>query len=479
MEIADIKNLASAPHKELIEIILKLLEENKLLIARIKELEDKLAKNSRNSSKPPSSDGYEKPAPKSRRNKTNKKVGGQPGHEGVTLEQVDNPDKIVTYQVTTCENCGRSLDDVEPSDHECRQEFDIPDVVPEVTEHRAEKILCPDCQYLNIAKFPNHITQPTQYGVGVKSKAIYLNAYQLLPYERLQELFQDFYGLSVSQGTLVNFIKKGSTNLIVPVNKIKQGIIDSPEGHFDESGIRVGKKLHWLHVASTKTLTYYEIHKERGLVAMDKMGILPEFSGVAIHDHWKSYFNYNQCDHSLCNEHHLRELIFLKERYVQTWCEKMIALLLDIKEAVEINKERGYKKFQRKTIKSYERRYNTILRNGLNEIPEMPPPDPDKKGKQKQHKAKNLWDRLTQYKKETLMFMHDFNVPFGNNQGERDIRMCKLKQKISGCFRSSRGSENFARTRSYISTAKKNGMNVLQSLRSVFLGQVDLPDFIS
>lgn len=439
----------------------------------IRELKARLAKNSQNSSKPPSSDALNKPNPKSQRARSERKTGGQKGHVGVTLEQVANPDFIEDHKVQACENCRCSLEGVEVMNAERRQEFEIPPIKVQITEHRAEVKVCPNCGFENKAKFPEHITQPVQYGSRVKAMATYFSQGQLLPYKRLQEIFRDIYALPLSEGTLFNINHGCYEQLTWYEEEAKRQIIASEVANLDESGIRVKKELQWLHVAATPELTYYEIHQKRGAEAMNEIGILPKFKGHAIHDHWKPYFSYN-CKHGLCNAHHLRELTYHAEQYAQTWCEKMRELLLTIKEAVEKSKEDGRQKLSEEQINYFCNKFNQVLKKGAEEIPILPQTS-KKRGREKQHPTKNLWNRLREYQKETLAFMYDFSVPFTNNQGERDIRMAKLKQKISGCFRSQRGAKIFCRIRGYISTVRKNGFNILDALTKTFEGNPILP----
>lgn len=476
MDVLETQELDKLTKKELINIIQDVLFEQRQLKQRIKDLEDQVSKNSKNSSKPPSSDGYDKPAPKSRRKRSNKKAGGQKGHDGVTLEKVSNPDDIEVHKVTVCERCEENLKDEEPIGYNCRQEFEIPPAKPVVTEHRAEIKLCLKCGYYNTAKFPDHIAQPVQYGPRVKAYATYFNQQQFIPFERLQEVFSDCFSLPISQGSFVNFNKSCAKKIEPSLSAIKSNIIESSVAHFDESGMRVNGKLHWLHVASTGDYTYYEIHKKRGEEAIDEINILPRFTGTATHDHWKPYFNYGQCNHSLCNAHHLRELEFAHERYGQMWAGKLITCLNEINDTVKRYKEKGKKKLGSKLIKEFEKKYRKILKNGLKKIPTIPKSYAKRRGKEKQHKVKNLWDRLVNYERETLLFMHDFNVEFTNNQGERDIRMCKVKAKVSGTFRSKSGSKSFVKIRSYVSTARKQGINVLEALANAFSNSPFIPN---
>lgn len=454
----------------------ELKEENAELVTRIKELEGQLAKNSQNSSKPPSSDGLKKPAPKSQRPRGHRKSGGQPGHKGQTLEQVENPDIIEEHHLPYCEECQCSLHGVETVGYESRQEFDIPEAKAQVTEHRAYTTLCPKCGKVNKGRFPEPITQPVQYGQRVKAMVVYYNQAQLLPYKRTQEIFRDIHGLPLSEGTLYNINRSGYDKLAEFEEAVKTTIKGSRIAHFDESGLRVEKKLHWLHVASTEQLTHYEVHPKRGKEAMDAIEILPEFQGRAIHDHWKPYFNYG-CAHSLCNAHHLRELTYHHEHYEQAWCAKMKVFLLEAKSAVEQQKAEGKKAFSPEVLLGYQKKYHTILQAGLADIPNLPD-EGKKRGKEKQHPSKNLWNRLSTFHFETLAFLYDFTVPFTNNLGEQDIRMNKVKQKVSGCFRSLTGAKLFCRARSYISTVKKQGLNVREALTRVFEGNAFMPDEI-
>lgn len=439
----------------------------------VKELEGRLAKNSQNSSKPPSSDGLSKPAPKSQRTKSGLKSGGQRGHVGKTLEKVEKPDSVKEHTVQHCEHCQNSLKGVEASDVEARQEFEIPPMKVHVTEHRACIVICPKCGHTNQAKFPAHVTQPTQYGNRARAMMAYYNQAQFLPYDRVQEIFHDIHGVTLSEGTLYNANRACYEKLEGFEKAVKEQLVTSKIAHFDESGLRVNKTLHWLHVTSTGNLTHYDVHQKRGVEAMNEIGILPVFKGRAVHDHWKPYFQYD-CEHGLCNAHHLRELKHNHEHYNQQWCAKMRDFLLVIKDLIEYNKSLNKTSFKPTEELRFQKCYHSILQDGLKEIP-ITAYTLNKNGKQKQHPSKNLWDRLSEYDLETLAFMYDFSVPFTNNQAEQDIRMNKVKQKVSGCFRSLKGAQIFCRTRGYISTVKKHGINVFDALTSVFEGAALYP----
>ncbi len=282
--------------------------------------------------------------------------------------------------------------------------------------------------------------------------------------------------LPISQGSVKNILDQCYRQLDGFEAHIKAQLQDSAVIHFDETGMRLIKLRHWLHVACTEKLTVYTIHRRRGVEAMEAAGILTQFTGRAIHDYWTAYYHYG-CDHGLCNAHHLRELTYVEEQYDQRWASRLQTCLLEAKREVDEAKRRGRRSLSRSRTEYYQRRYSRILREGKPELPVLDPlPTPPKRGRPKQHRAKNLHDRLREHKYEVLAFVYDFSVPFDNNQGERDIRMTKVKQKISGCFRSAQGAASFARIRSFISNARKQGQNVLSCLASAFQGQPFLSD---
>ncbi len=443
---------------------------------RVRNLEDQLAKNSRNSSKPPSTDGYKKPSPKSLRKKRQRKSGGQPGHMGHTLKMVEEPDHTEVHRVEECACCHHSLVDHESEGVEKRQVHDLPPRRLVVTEHQAEIKLC-TCGHLNKAAFPEGVNAPVQYGPRARAAAVYLNNYQFLPYERTCELLDDLLACPMSEGTLANIIAECHERLEDPVARIKEQIAQAAVVHFDETGSRVEGKLWWLHTASTLNATYYDIHRKRGSEAFDAIGILPDFIGRAVHDFWKPYFGYS-CLHGLCNAHHLRELIFVHEQHQQNWADRMIDCLLDIKDAVD-QAAQTTDPLPEKQIQAFEARYQQILDQGYaqNPLPPRPANAKKKRGRQKKTKPRNLLERLDEHRQEVLAFMYDFNVPFENNLAERDIRMMKVQQKISGMFRTEEGAKAFCRIRSYISTARKNTVGAIDALARVFKGTPFVPIF--
>jgi hypothetical protein len=312
-----------------------------------------------------------------------------------------------------------------------------------------------------------------QYGPGVKAAAVYLKNYQFLPYQRTCELLGDFFGCPMSEGTLANLIGECHARLEAPVQQIKAQIAQAPVAQFDESGARVEKKLWWLHAASTANATYYDIHPKRGSQALDAIGILPDFGGRAIHDFWKPYFGYD-CAHGLCNAHHLRELIFVHEQHQQDWADAMIDCLLDIKAAVDQARPTA-NHLTKAQIRDFEARYQSILNQGYAQNPLSPAQAGKKRGRRKKTKSRNLLERLDGHRQEALAFMYDFSVPFDNNLTERDIRMMKVQQKISGTFRSQEGAKAFCRIRSYISTARKNAVAAMDAIARVFSGNPFVP----
>ncbi|MDI6908177.1 MAG: IS66 family transposase, partial [Thermoanaerobacterales bacterium] len=313
-----------------------------------------------------------------------------------------------------------------------------------------------------------------QYGPRIKAIAVYWRQYQLLPYERTSELFADLFSHQLSQATLVN-TNEACYEILEPVEEeIKQQVIASTVANFDETGVRTNGKGEWLHVASTEKLTFYAVHPKRGEEAINAIGILPEFQGTAVHDAWESYFKYD-CDHALCNAHHLRELTGIFEQEKKEWQKEMIELLLEIKKAVDERRAEA-DKLDPAQIEIFEARYDQIIEKGIAEDPPPIPEDkPRKRGRKKQSRAKNLLDRLKKHRRETLAFMYDFSVPFDNNQAERDIRMMKVQQKISGAFRSARGANIFCRIRGYISTLRKNSISVINALQATFEGNPFIP----
>jgi transposase len=352
--------------------------------------------------------------------------------------------------------------------------FDLPPVQVEVTEHQAEIKVCSECGGLTKGDFPVEVSQPVQYGLRMKAQATYLNNYQLLPWARSCELLGDFYGHTPAEALIQEANTAAVAQIAPSLKSIQHGLRRAEVAHFDESGLRVEDQLNWLHVTSTPDLTYYAVHPKRGQPGMQASGILPHFKGRAVHDHWSAYFNFAQCDHALCNGHHLRELQFVVEQYQQPWAQEMIELLRAIKAEVEAT-PMPHMSLAPERLAHFEQRYDDLIAQGLKANP--PPADPlvKKRGRPKQSPPKNLLDRLHQRKAETLAFMSDFRVPFDNNLAERDIRMVKVKQKVSGAFRTRTGAETFCAIRSYISTVRKHSLNVINAIYDALRGNPFIP----
>ena len=477
----DRSQLEKLDKEALISIILVLQQQVKELqqtvaaqAAEIQKLRDQLAKNSRNSGKPPSSDGLKKPRPRNLRKKTGRRSGGQKGHKGHTLEMAEKPDHIEIHPVSQCPHCAADLGAVGPCGLERRQVFDIPPMRIEVTEHQAEIKVCSQCGNEVKGDFPAEVTQPVQYGPRIKAQASYLNNYQLIPWARTCELLGDFYGHAPAEA-LVQEANAAVVDGIAPsLEATKQQLIGSDVVHFDESGLRVEVQLDWLHVASTDYLTYYNVHPKRGQDGMKAMGILPAFAGRAVHDCWQSYFAFDNCQHALCNAHHLRDLMFVVEQYEQSWAEEMIQLLLDIKAEVD-EAPADQLSLPPERLAHFAQRYDELIAQGLAANPPPADPPPKKRGRKKQSPPKNLLDRLKKYKPRVLAFMYDFRVPFDNNLAERDVRMVKIKQKVSGAFRTRTGAETFCAIRSYISTVRKHGLNVIDAIHDALTGNPFIP----
>ena len=448
----------------LLELVISIFStEISTLQARIKELEDQLSKNSNNSSKPPSTDEFKK-VPKSIKPRTNKKTGGQKGHYGDTLKMSERVDEVEEHKVEKCENCNKNLKEQRADDIEKRQVYDIPKIKIGITEHRSEVKKC-SCGCVNKA-FPKGVDYKVQYGPNIKSTVIYLQDYQLLPYERTKELIKDLFSHSISKGSLYNFRQRAYENLEDFEERLKTFLCLSLVVGFDETGFRINKKRWWLHSCSTDKHVYYAVHQKRGQLAMDQIGVLPLFKGIAVHDFWKSYYRYD-CEHSLCNAHLLRDLIFIKERFNQDWAQQLIDLLLKMLDLKNKALARGQLAISKVTFKKYQKLFDAIVESGLKLNP-FKLPDKKTRGRYKKSPPRNLLERLQNYTDDILRFFYDFKVPFDNNFSERDIRMMKVKQKISGCFRSLKGAEFFTRTRSYIMTARKQNVNVFDALKSLF-----------
>lgn len=438
------------------------------LTARVTELQGRLAKNSRNSSKPPSSDGLNKPKPKSLRPVGEKSTGGQPGHAGHTLKRVASPDRIETHAPAShCDVCQRPLSTAVVV--ETRQVFDLPPLRCEVTEHQVLQTQC-TCGKVHLGRFPAAVTAPVQYGPRSKAAVVQLTHHHMLPLARTGELMGDLFGLPMSDATVLAIQAEAQVRLAPTVAAMGEALTAAPVAHADETGMRVAGKIHWLHVLVTPLLTWLGAHPKRGRQAFDACGLLMVFAGTLIHDGWKPYREL-ACQHGLCNAHHLRELTYVFEQLGQAWAKCLIDLLVAACHEVAATGA----PLPAGRIAHYREAYDRILTTGEAANPRAPPSG--KRGRTKQSKALNLIDRLRLYADDVWRFMTDAGVPFTNNLGEQAIRMPKVKQKVSGGFRTAGGLETFCTIRSYLATLHKQGMNLFTALTLTFQGAPPQPRF--
>jgi transposase len=447
------------------------------LRAVVAELRARLGQSSRNSSKPPSSDGYRKaPVKKNRslRKRSGRKPGGQQGHGGAHLERVALPDARVLHEPAGCGGCGGDLSDSErlQEGEESRQVFDLPEEIAlRVIEHVAVNRLCMGCGQISTGLFPRGVAAPVQYGPALRALGVYLHVFQHLPYDRARQLIFDMTGSDVSTGTLKAWVDQAAAGLTEFDEQLRQLLKNAPVVHFDETGGRIAGRLGWIHSASTEQLTRYTSHEKRGVIAMDAAGVLPGFRGVAVHDGWKPYTTYQEAVHALCAGHHLRELLAAQEMG-QAWASGMSCLLLDAKDMVDRAKTAGVSTLTAVALAQLHACYREVIGAGYEENPGLAESTGQKV---KRTKAQNLLLRLDSQEAEALRFAHDSQVPFTNNLAESDIRMVKLQQKISGCWRTDDGAERYLRVRSYISTARKQGQRPLDVLAQLAAGRAWLP----
>ena len=475
-ELPDLSKLSVAEKEALIYALFEQVKRLTMLVqplsARVDELEGRLRKDSHNSSKPPSSDGLSR-KPKSLRVSSGRKSGGQKGHPGNTLRRAATPDVIVPHPLPDhCDGCGARLDaQADGMIEDWRQVFDLVRPVLQVTEHRGYELLC-RCGQRHRSVFPGHVTAPVQYGPVLKSTLVYLTQQQLLPMQRTTEIMSDLFGVQLSQGSVHSSIAQAAQTLEPEVERIAAAMKLAPVAHFDETGQRVGARLRWLHSASTSDLAWYGAHDKRGQIAMDAFGILPEFLGTAVHDGLAAYRAY-ACAHGLCNAHHLRELVYLDETIAQTWPRQMIDFLLRAKDCADAARL-AQCPLTPARLRILRHQYDAILSQGEHDNP--PHVRTNRlRGRIKQSPAVNLLLRLRRHADDVLRFLYDLRVPFDNNQAERDIRMPKLKQKTSGCFRTIAGAEAFCTIRSYFATLRKQGRNVFHALTLAFQGLAPNP----
>src|SRR5713101_1658698 len=452
-----------------------LREQVALLSERISVLEAQRAKDSHNSHLPPSSDRFGR-QPKSLRKKSGKQPGGQVGHAGSTLKLSPTPDQVIVHPVECCQHCQRDLREVASLAVERRKVIDLPPKRVLVIEHQAHQKFCPACQQISLAAFPDDVRAPVQYGAAIGAVGVYLVQQQLVPYERACEVIEDLLGPSMSVGTLQGLVERCAKQLEPVEQQIKAALSRAEVLHQDETGLYVAGQRHWMHVSATEQLTHYAVHPKRGRAALDAIGIMVDFQGVSVHDGWGSYWQF-LCQHALCNVHHLRDLTFLYEERLQAWAGEMKELLLDSKAAVAQARAEGRRCLHPLEVADWKARYGALLAEGYQANPPDPPPETSRRGRRKQSAARNLLDRLSKHQEAVLLFLDNFVVPFDNSLAERDIRMVKVQQKISGCFRSLPSAQAFCRIRGYLSTLRKQGLPVLSALEQALCGHPVFPAF--
>lgn len=463
--------------RQLTEHAQQLTEHAQQLTERVRELEAQLGQDSHNSHWPSSRDKGRRKT-KSLRAPSGKKAGGQPGHPGATLTLKDEVDAVVEHRPSTCKACGGVLEGCETVGltAERRQVLDVPPLRLCVTEHRAAQVQCPGCGQVNQGTFPAGVSQATQYGPEVKGLCVYLNQHQMLPLQRLTEMMNELFGCQLTAGSIVNWQREAAQRVHATVDSIKQALCAAPVVHCDETGVYVAGARHWLHVLGTANLTYYFPHRKRGRAGIEEMGVLPTFTGVAVHDNWSAYGVYN-CQHALCNVHHLRELTYIDEEFKQPWAAEMRHFLVEAKAAVAAASHAGLTSLTPADRQHFTDTYQRILDAAFaaNPVPPDGWPRRSQRGRPKKPKARNLAERFDTQRQKVLAFLDDFNVPFDNNLAERDLRMLKVQQKISGCFRSWSATEQAATLRSYLSTMRKQHHNPLHLLSELFAGRLLAP----
>jgi transposase len=448
----------------------------------IAELHAQLGQNSRNSSKPPSTDGYAKPSveektgkkDRSLRKRSGRKPGGQDGHEGAHLERVEVPEATVLHEPQACAGCGGDLQGAERLEdgEESRQVFDLPEEIAlRAIEHVAVNRCCEGCGQITAGRFPRGVGAPVQYGPEIHAFGVYLHVFQHLPYDRARQLILDLTGAELSTGTLKVWVDQAAAGLTEFDEQLRALLCKAPVVNFDETGARIAGRLGWVHSASSETLTRYTMHARRGVEAIDAAGVLPDFSGIAVHDGWKAYSTYKDAIHALCGAHHLRELL-AAEQAGEAWALGMSCLLLDTKALVDQAKAAALTALSEQALTELHASYRAVIALGYSEHPGLAE---NAKLKMKRTDAQNLLLRLDDKQTEALRFANDFQAPFTNNLAENDIRMVKLQQKISGCWRTDHGAQRYLRVRSYISTARKQGHRPLAVLSQLAAGQAWMP----
>jgi transposase len=437
------------------------------LTRRNAELEALLTKDSHNSSRPPATDPPWAKRTKSLRRPSGRRPGGQVGHHGATLRLAPHPDRVVEHQPRECRSCHAPLAAGQVVGQRRQQVVEVVPAKVKVTEHRLAVLRCPACGQTTNGEFIGSVRSGVRYGPGVQARVLYLQQYQLLPYQRTAEAMRDLFGCQLSPGTVANIVRECAAELVETELKIKRGLRRAPVINADETGLRINKRLGYVHVASNARLTHYAAAAHRGRTAIDEINVLPRYHGTCVHDGLRAYTHYTHCRHALCGVHLLRELTYFEELSAETkaWAGPLKELLLEMKGAVARVREGGATQLANDKLASLIGSYDRLVAEGLRASPPLAVPEQVRK------QARNLLLRVARRKAEVLRFLTDFQVPFDNNQAERDLRMIKLQQKTSGCFRSEEGARRFCRIHGYLSTMRKQGRNVMQALEGACHGQ--------
>jgi len=425
-------------------------------------MEKKTRKNNKNSSIPSSQTG---------KDKTSVGQGAKgkgKGQNDVMSENSRTVETTQTAKVNDCKCCGENLEDIPAADHERRTKIDI--IFEKVVSHvDAEIKVCPRCNTQNKGPFPEDMSGPIQYGSGIKGYVVNLLVAQMVSLKRIQKMIQTLIGQVLSEATILKYVMQLHQALETWEQSSIEQLLQMPAIHVDETSLRVNRKNHWIHVASAGSITLKFLHAKRGKEAIEDIDIIPRYGGVIIHDCWQSYLSYEHCDHGLCGSHLLRELTFIVDSNGYAWASNIKRIL---QENCVIVAKRQLKKLTEKEYKNLQKRYRNILTRGEKELPPIPPKQNGKRGKVAKSDAHNLWERLKKHETAVLLFAKDSHVPFTNNRAERDLRMSKVKQKVSGCFRTERYAKAYCRTSSYLQTMAKKGYNPLVAIQMAFSGQI-------